>query len=72
MFSSKLIRSITLSIATLIAAPAIGPTVLAPTAAHAGKKNKQNKQNKTRKQVKKAMPKKRKKQSCVTKMKIAS
>ena len=57
MFSTKLIRSITLSIATLIAAPAIGPTVLAPTAAHAGKQNKQNKQNKTRKQVKKAIKK---------------
>ena len=57
MFSSKFIRSITLSVATLIAAPAIGPTVLAPTAAHAGKKNKQNK-SKVKKAIKKRIAKK--------------
>ena len=56
MFSSKFIRSITLSVAALIAAPAIGPTVLAPTAAHAGKRNKHK--NKVKKAIKKRIAKK--------------
>jgi hypothetical protein len=57
MFSTRFIRSITLSIATLIAAPAVGPTILAPTAAHAGKRNKQNK-NRVKKAIKKRIAKK--------------
>jgi len=57
MFSSKFIRTITLSVATLVAAPSIAPSIMAPTAAHAGKKNKQNR-NKVKKAIKRKIARK--------------
>lgn len=61
MFSRKLVRTIILSAATLVAAPSIAPTVFTPSVAHA-KRNKNRNQNQVRKSIKKRVEKKREKQ----------
>ncbi len=53
MFSRKLVRTIILSAAALVAAPSIAPTVITPAVAHAKRNN-----NKNRNQVRKAIKKK--------------